>query len=183
MSVTPFMPASAKLCIGSLDPGHERLVVRAQYNPKELQIDRSLEWGEHKGRDNRPQGNDASSARQEQSAQSDLEFKSAGPRSMTVELLFDNYENHQSVEPQILVLEELAAVQIPEARAGDEHKKRPHHCVVTWGDNPTGMRPFRCVIESIAVKYTMWSRSGTPVRATCTVKLKEAQKMARSRGS
>jgi hypothetical protein len=36
------------------------------------------------------------------------------------------------------------------------------------------MRPLRCVIESVATKYTMFDRQGTPVRATCTVKLREA---------
>jgi hypothetical protein len=176
------MPSGAKLCIGSLDPGFQGLQVRAQYNPKELQIDRSLTWEEHKGRNNQSQNNDVSSPRVEGSDQSDLEFKGAGPRSMTVEMLFDRYEEGESVEPDILVLEELAAVQVSEATARDEVKKRPHHCVVTWGNSPDGMRPFRCVIESLAVKYTMWDRAGTPVRATCTVKLKEAQKMAHASG-
>ena len=33
---------------------------------------------------------------------------------------------------------------------------------------------FRCVIESLSTKYTMFSDQGVPLRATCTVKLKEA---------
>jgi len=33
---------------------------------------------------------------------------------------------------------------------------------------------FKCVIESLSVKYTMFSDQGVPLRATCTVKLKEA---------
>ena len=33
---------------------------------------------------------------------------------------------------------------------------------------------FRCVIESLSTKYTMFDDKGAPLRATCTVKLKEA---------
>lgn len=173
MSAVPYLPARAKLCIGSLDD--PELEVRAQYNPKELQIDKQLSWQDHKSRDNKSKNG------QEKSAQSDLEFQEAPKRSMTVELLFDGYEDGESVEPDIQVLETMSSVQGPEVPAPDQEQRRPHHCVVTWGDSTSGMRPFRCVIESLAVKYTMWDRGGTPVRATCTVKLKEAQKMVGSK--
>jgi uncharacterized membrane protein YgcG len=64
----------------------------------------------------------------------------------------------------------------------DENKRRPHRCVVTWGLTVPG---FRCVIESLSTKYTMFSEQGIPLRATCTVKLKEADvvAMAKSDGS
>jgi hypothetical protein len=47
-------------------------------------------------------------------------------------------------------------------------------CLVGWGLAKDAMRPFCCVIESLATKYTMWDSNGTPLRATCTVRLKEA---------
>jgi len=40
---------------------------------------------------------------------------------------------------------------------------------------------FNCVIESISTKYTMFSSEGAPLRATCTVKLKEADVVARAK--
>ena len=43
---------------------------------------------------------------------------------------------------------------------------------MVWGDR--GIRPFRCVIEGLTVKYTMFDRLGMPLRASCTVKLREA---------
>ena len=43
--------------------------------------------------------------------------------------------------------------------------------MVTWGSTLKG---FKCVIESLSTKYTMFDGAGTPLRATCTVKLKEA---------
>jgi len=125
---------------------------------------------------------------------------------MTIELLFDSYERlgepddmdsaemlveldrrkrkmktfeserrDKSVEPDIRALEEMSSVQDPESR--HEARRRPHHCIVAWGSSRGGMRPFRCVIESLVVKYTMWDHTGLPVRATCTVTLKEAHKM------
>lgn len=39
------------------------------------------------------------------------------------------------------------------------------------------MCPFRCVIDSLTTKYTMWDGAGTPVRATCTLNLKEARRL------
>jgi hypothetical protein len=45
------------------------------------------------------------------------------------------------------------------------------------------MRPFPCVIESLTTKYTMWDANGKPLRATCTVKLKEAKRMSRGSSS
>jgi len=166
-----FLPARAKLAIASLD--NPKLQVRAQYNPKELQIDKSIPWGEHKARDNRP-GHERRDARP--SRQADLELTGAPARSMTIELLFDGYEEAMSVEPDVRRLEELSSVQDPEA--SDPDLRRPHHCIVTWGAGHDGMRPFRCVIESLSVKYTMWDRHGTPLRAICTVKVKEAQVMS-----
>jgi hypothetical protein len=42
------------------------------------------------------------------------------------------------------------------------------------------MRPFPCVIESLSTKYTMWNTNGKPLRATCTVKLKAAERVSRT---
>jgi hypothetical protein len=169
-----FLPARAKLWIGSIDDPKKQ--VRAQYNPKELQIDKAISWGEHKARDNRP-GHKRTDARP--SLQADLELTGAPTRSMTVELLFDGFEEGMSVEPDVRLLEELSSVQDPES--GDPDLRRPHHCVVAWGATQDAMRPFRCVIESLSVKYMVWDRNGTPLRAMCTVKLKEAQMMSAAR--
>jgi hypothetical protein len=50
--------------------------------------------------------------------------------------------------------------------------RRPHQCVVAWGGR--GLPSFQCVFEALSTKYTMFSSDGEPLRATCTVKLKEA---------
>lgn len=166
---TQFAPARAKLWIGSLDqPGIE---IRAQYNPKELQVDKQIKWEPHKGKESR-----TGDARKENSKQADLEFNGAPTRSLTVELLFDGYEAGRSIQGEIAILEELSSATDPESP--NEALRRPHHCVVAWGDAQEGMRPFRCVIESLGVKYSMWNSNGVPLRATCTVKLTEAVAMS-----
>ena len=170
-----FLPAYTKLWIASIDT--PELEVQAQYNPKELQIDKQVPWQPHKSRDNRPAGR---RGERNPSQQADLEFNGAPTRSMTVELLFDGYEQGASVEPAVRRLEQLSSVRDPES--SNPELRRPHHCVVAWGDQQSGMRPFRCVIASLATKYTMWDHAGTPLRATCTLKLDEAERMGRPPG-
>ena len=159
-----FQHPTETISIASVDAGYHDLQVHAQYNPKELQIDKSVPWKAN------PQANKSP----EKGIQ--LEFTGAEGRTMTVELLFDGYEQNESVAPPIADLNKLASPLEPGST--DENTRRPHLCVVKWGTNPA----FRCVIESLSVKYTMFARDGTPLRATATVKLKEADvvQMARS---
>jgi hypothetical protein len=96
---------------------------------------------------------------------------------MSVEMLFDGYEGGSRgsvhVTAQIAILETLARVRKPDS--SDEKMRRPHHCVVSWG--VAGMPTFKCVIENLSTKYSMFSSDGKPLRATCTVKLKEAARV------
>jgi hypothetical protein len=164
-----FEPAKAKLTIGSLDK--PTLTVKAQYNPKELQVDQSVPWKKPDSANKTgQQGSSGSSGGEDGIA---LEFTGAEGRSMSVELLFDGFENSDrsvDVAGQVKILEELAAVMDPKSK--DEKKRRPHHCVISWGDR--GLPKFQCVIEGLSTKYSMFSSEGQPLRATCTVKLKEA---------
>lgn len=167
-----FEQAKAKLTIGSLDePG---ITVKAQYNPKELQVDQAVPW-------KKPDSANKSGSQASGSSGSGdgivLEFVGAEGRKMSVEMLFDGYEpqngRHVDVAGEVANLEKLAAVRDPKSK--DEGMRRPHHCVVSWGDR--GLPKFKCVIESLSTKYTMFSSDGKPLRATCTVKLKEADKV------
>ncbi len=80
-----FEPAKAKLTIGSLDD--QGLTVRAQYNPKELQVDQAVPW-------KKPDSANKTGTQGENSGGGDdggiaLEFTGAVGRSMSVEMLFD----------------------------------------------------------------------------------------------
>lgn len=150
-------PTQGVLWIGSLDDTN--LTVKAQYNPKELQVDKNIPWKK------KDQANKANTSGLH------LEFTGAEGRTMSVELLFDEYEkgNAGDVGPLVKSLNDMASVW--QGSSPDEDKRRPHLCVVTWG---TTINTFKCVIESLSTKYTMFSSKGVPLRATCTVKLKEA---------
>ena len=141
--------------IGSCDD--TSLTVDAQYNPKELQIDKSVPWQKK------------SQANKSTETGIQLEFTGAEGRTMSLELLFDGYEKKQSVAPQVEMLNTMASVWKP--GSDKETERRPHLCVVKWGAT---IPKFTCVIESLSTKYTMFSDAGVPLRATCTVKLKEA---------
>lgn len=145
-----FTPAVAKLAIGSLD--NTKLSIEAHYNPKELSYTRTVPWAAHELADKASKD------------QLEVEFTGAQPRSMEIELMFDGFETQETVQTQIEILDQLAEV--------DEDLRRPHFCIVTWGDR--GIRPLRCVIESLAVKYTMVDRMGLPLRAMCNLKVRQA---------
>jgi hypothetical protein len=154
-----FQRSIAKLSIGSLDD--PSLSVDAHYNPKELGFSRNVPWSTHQLAGH---GDD----------QLEVEFTGAQPRTMDLEMLFDCYEPNpddaRTIEQLVDVIETLATVREPH---GDAAHRRPHFCVVTWGDQ--GVKPLRCVIESVAVKYTMLDRLGKPLRAMCNLKVREAR--------
>jgi len=171
-----FERAKSKLTIATLDG--PKIEVAAQYNPKELQIDKTIPWSKVNQANQSTTGN-AATPKPSGGTGIHLEFTGAEGRSMSVELLFDGYEaggdtsksgGKGSVASLIGNLETMASVMEPNAT--DENKRRPPLCQVTWGDG--GMPKFNCVIESLSTKYTMFSDVGKPLRATCTVKLKEA---------
>lgn len=151
--------ASSKLTIIGLDNG---VTVTAQYNPKELGVDKSVPWQK---------------APTSTGDQPELTFTSAEGRSMSLELFFDTYEKGTDVHgAHVAALLQLAMVMDPN---GSEDKKRPTRVKVVWG----GLPAFEGVIESIGTKYTMFLPSGTPVRATCSVKIKEASRASFKKGS
>ncbi len=151
----------AKLTIGSLDD--QSLTVEAQYNPKEIDLAKQATWKDHTTIQGRMSKRDDDVL--------DLEFTGNPQRTMTLELLFDGYEDHASVEPEIARLQRMMSPR--DENSSDPHLRRPHLCVAVW--NGQGIPRFECVIEAIAVKYTMFSRGGLPVRATCNVTLKEVR--------
>lgn len=158
----PISGAIAKLTIGSTDD--PELEVSAQYNPSQLERSRTVPWKPHNS-DNRPD------PKRKNSTPNDLEFTGAEGRELTLDLLFDGFETSTCVEPQLEALDVMATVRDGSEDADEEHR-RPHQCVVVWGSD--GIKPMRCVIESLAVKYSVFDANGRPLRAVATVKLREA---------
>jgi hypothetical protein len=165
-----------KISLGSKDK--PSLTINAQYNPATLEIAQNVPW-------KKPDAANKGGGGQQQGTPKDsnfmaLEFTGAESRTMSVELLFDEYEGgnrkpEKSVVECVAVLEELATPVKPDSTK--EEERRPHHCIMTWG---SGVK-FQCVIENLTTKYTMFNDKGVPLRATCTVKLKEAARVDRKK--
>jgi hypothetical protein len=152
-------PRDARLTIGSLD--EPNLTVTAHYNPHELAIQKSMPWSS--------KNEQAKPTAETRSEQDSHEYKGTPSRSMTLELLFDGYEEYKSVEPIAVILDTLSTVRDPESKLPE--MLRPHYCVVVFGD---GIR-LRCIMTSLQVKYTMFAGDGTPLRMVCTIELQEAR--------
>lgn len=150
-----------KLTIVTVDGDGEQIAVTAQFNPKELGIDKSVPWNKHKN----PKGDIPM-----------LEFTNAENRNMTLELFFDATEPRTppvNVDVEITKLHNMTLIRTD---TDDPSKQHPPRVIVTWGFGQV----FKGVIESLSVKYTMFSTAGQPIRATCSLKVKEvdeAQKL------
>ncbi|HEX7699532.1 MAG TPA: hypothetical protein VF403_02385 [Kofleriaceae bacterium] len=154
-----------KFVIGTLQG--EPLEITAQYNPKELSRSASAAWNVHPN----------TSARQSASGETNIwmEYKSTEPRSLTLELVFDGYEEGISVAPLVEQLESLTLPKDMSSRTlSDRH---PRACVAVWGK-----QSLRCVVLSVATKLSMFDESGEPLRATCTITLKETDVVAMMAG-
>ncbi len=158
-----YSPARSKLTIGSLDDSNLHVV--AHYNPAQIEQSRTVPWGPHNS-DNRPDG------RRTQPTARDLEFTGGQGRTYSLELMFDGFESNLSVRTHVDRLDQMATVQ--DAESSNEELRRPHQCVIVWGNRTDGFAPVRCVIENLTVRYTVFSPDGVPLRAVATIRVKEA---------
>ena len=85
---------------------------------------------------------------------------------MSFELLFDGVELSESVQPQLDLLERMSSV--------DRTLHHPPRVKVTWGSAAGAMPRFDGVVDAVSVRYLKFAGNGVPLRATATVKLKEA---------
>ena len=164
--MTFVQPVQSRIWIGSID--EPSLGVNAQYNPKELTVDKQIPWSQHqKGNTDGLQ----------------WEFTGSQGRTLNIDLLFDGVEENASIVDTLKILERLAAVRDPTSTQPE--MRRPHHCVAVWGSvlNDQNSSPrFQCIIMQVTIKYTMFSSDGNPLRATVTLKLQEATRVSMAEG-
>jgi len=122
--------------------------IRALFNPKEYAISKSVPWN--------PQTSAGLDA-------PEMQFTTGQGETLDLELFFDTYEAGTPVTAHTKALHQLAMI--------DSELHRPPLLLVTWSKELS----FQGVIESINHRYTMFLESGTPVRATVSLKLREAR--------
>lgn len=90
-----------------------------------------------------------------------LQYVRGNTRTLSMELLFDTYEERADVRKQYTdKIYKLLAI-VPSTHA-------PPVCTFAWKDIL-----LKCVLERVGGRFTMFLEDGTPVRATLTVSFKE----------
>ena len=138
---------------GSTQPGPPLGRVEFQFNPKELSITKSAKWAVATARNRRSAGVP--------------EFQGAEPCSMSLEMFFDaSAEQDSGVVDNV---ERLFRCCVPTDKTQQDQKGTPPWVVFHWGS----VSGFTAYIASVAVKYTLFTPGGLPIRGTATVTLKE----------
>ena len=137
----------AKMTLTPLDGLLKGALIEALFNPKEYTISKSVPWNPQAAA-----GLDAP----------EMQFTTGQGEQLQVELFFDTYEQRLPVKLHTARLHALALI--------DADLHRPPLVMVTWGT-----LAFKGVVESINHRFTMFLEDGTPVRATCTLSMREAR--------
>jgi nucleoid-associated protein YgaU len=120
----------------------------AMFNPKSLSITRSVQWQSQKA------------AKRDVP---ELQFTSADPATLSIDLFFDTYDTPQVPKTSVLAYTRklLALTNVD----GDKH--RPPVCRLKWGAQAVF---FQGVLKQLEQQYTMFTEDGTAVRANvkCT---------------
>lgn len=129
-------------------PGEPDQVITAQFNPKQVGLQRSATWqGVNTGKDTKP-----------------LQFVSSEPAILTLDLFFDKYADaDQDVIADTEKIFHLTTVQ----QHGDLH--RPPLCKLNWGEYHF-INDSQWVLQDLRQTFTLFRSNGKPVRATlsCT---------------
>ena len=121
--------------------------VTAQFNPKELQVDKTVSWT-------------AKSSHTEDPIQ---EFKEPQSSSLSATLYFDTYETKRNVyEQYVSLLEDMVKM--------DSSTGHPPLVAFVWGNFV-----YQGVVESLSQKYTMFLETGAPCRCEVGLKMKSAK--------
>jgi hypothetical protein len=97
-----------------------------------------------------------------------LQYVRGNARSLSMELFFDTYETGEDVRTYTNELYALMNVE------SETHV--PAICRFAWGPGKWGKRDeasFRCIVERVSGRFTLFLPDGTPVRATLNVTLRE----------
>lgn len=138
---------------GSLTPGPRSGRIDFMFNPKELSVTKSAKWGRDTQRDAKRAGVP--------------QFQGAQPAKLTVEMFLDATGTMD--DTVVRTVEQLFACCVPTDDSHAKKKSSPPWVVFHWG----GLTGFTAYVSQVAVKYTLFTPGGVPVRAVATVNLEE----------
>lgn len=124
-----------------------------RYNPTTLKIAGGGEWKKFK----------STTEHDKPTAQ----FSNPKPRTLTVDLLVDMFElPYGNLEWELQAIEDWSEPRL----SADGQQASAVHLRFQWGEK----RWFKCYIKSYSIEYTLFSKSGAPMRAKVNLQLEEA---------
>jgi nucleoid-associated protein YgaU len=123
------------------------------FNPKEYTIKKSASWEHKVAKGARPTAIP--------------EFKGSAQRELSMEILLDStYTGHRSIQTDVDLL--FSCLQ-PTLISVIAEEPSPPFVLFGWGENIA----FLAYMESVTAKYIMFLPDGTPIRASCSISMKE----------
>lgn len=153
MRITPFKKQGEKL-----EPDTPRSI-EVLFNPNTYTVTKTVTW-------NSPNASDGNTRSNSQVNAPTISFGGGGSRHLALDLFFDVTESTVS-DVRSLTDKIVALTRI------DPSLGQPPVCEVMWGSSTTKDFPFVGVIGSLTQRFTLFSESGNPVRATLTVDFTE----------
>lgn len=138
---------------GSTTAGGVRGRVDFQFNPKELKIAKSAKWKRESQRNRR--------------SSAVPEFSGSEPVKLTLDMFLDATEKMDG--SVVAAVEKLFALVVPTSESLSAGKACPPVVIFRWG----GLTGFVAFVTQVQVTYSLFTPSGTPVRATAQVALEE----------
>jgi phage protein U len=127
------------------------------FNPKELQVTKKANW-----KSNPTKGKKAPPP----------EYNGPEAASMTLEMFVDASEKEGGDVSKLV--DQLVEACTPTSSSSQNQKPKPPGVKFGWGTKIY----LEGYIESVSAKYTLFRQGGTPIRAVCTITLKEFPKDA-----
>ncbi|MGA6205602.1 peptidase M23 [Nocardia testacea] len=122
-----------------------------QFNPKEITISKSAKWDRKPAKGTKKAG--------------PPEFSGPEPCKLTLEMFFDATLAKDT--DVVKSVEQLFSCCVPVDER--DPKPMPPLVVLTWG----GTSSFNAFVTQVNAKYTLFSPTGKPIRAVCTVNMEE----------
>ena len=151
-----------KLKITPLPPSKLKEIT-VMFNPNSYSIEKSVSWDSS--------GGAGAGATQRKFNAPALTFGGGGSRTLSLELFYDVTESGESVKD---VRKETGKIVALTRIMADRKNPHPPVCKISWGSKVKNSDfPFTGVITSLTQRFTLFSRTGEPLRATLNVTFKE----------
>lgn len=127
-----------------------------KFNPSEYSVSKSANW-------------DKNPASKSTKSGGKPHYVGSNPQTITLKIFFDEWEEQGDVSKQVEQLLEWCA---PTDKSINDNKSQPPVLKFRWGSN-MHLETHEFYLASVNATYSMFSRDGTPLRATADIKLNE----------